>query len=65
MSGGTKQDRGIIDLGERLVRAFCNGVTYGGIGAAAGLPFYPCASRVLFGAELNAALSRPVTNTSP
>src|SRR5215203_5638375 len=39
------------------------GVTYGSIGAAVGLLFYLylCASVVLFGAELNAAISRPVT----
>jgi membrane protein len=41
------------------------GVTYGSLGAAVGLLFYLylCASVVLFGAELNAAISRPVTNT--
>ena len=40
------------------------GVTYGSIGAAVGLLFYfyLCASVVLFGAELNAAISRPVTD---
>lgn len=39
------------------------GVTYGSLGAAVGLLFYLylCASVVLFGAELNAAISRPVT----
>jgi membrane protein len=41
------------------------GVTYGSLGAAVGLLFYfyLCASAVLFGAELNAAISRPVTDT--
>jgi membrane protein len=41
------------------------GVTYGSIGAAVGLLLYLylCASVVLFGAELNAEISRPVTNT--
>src|SRR5215207_7333732 len=41
------------------------GVTYGSIGAAVGLLFYLylCASVVLLGAELNAAISRPVTDT--
>jgi membrane protein len=41
------------------------GVTYGSLGAAVGLLFYLylCASVVLFGAELNAAISRPVTDT--
>jgi membrane protein len=41
------------------------GVTYGSLGAAVGLLFYLylCASVVLFGAELNAAISRPVTGT--
>jgi membrane protein len=40
-------------------------VTYGSLGAAVGLLFYLylCASVVLFGAELNAAISRPVTDT--
>ena len=39
------------------------GVTYGSLGAAVGLLLYLylCASVVLFGAELNAAISRPVT----
>ena len=38
------------------------GVTYGSLGAAVGLLLYLylCASVVLFGAELNAAISRPV-----
>jgi membrane protein len=42
------------------------GVTYGSLGAAVGLLFYLylCASVVLFGAELNAAISRPVTDTN-
>ena len=42
------------------------GVTYGSLGAAVGLLFYLylCASVVLFGAELNAAISRPITDTS-
>src|SRR5215212_1096891 len=41
------------------------GATYGSLGAAVGLLFYLylCASVVLFGAELNAAISRPVTDT--
>jgi membrane protein len=41
------------------------GVTYGSLGAAVGLLFYLylCASVVLFGAELNAAISRPLTDT--
>jgi membrane protein len=41
------------------------GVTYGSIGAAVGLLFYLylCASVVLFGAELNAAISRQLTDT--
>jgi membrane protein len=41
------------------------GVTYGSLGAAVGLLFYLylCASVVLFGAELNAAISRPVTDS--
>ena len=41
------------------------GVTYGSLGAAVGLLFYfyLCASVVLFGAELNAAISRLVTDT--
>jgi membrane protein len=41
------------------------GVTYGSLGAAVGLLFYLylCASVVLFGAELNAAISPPVTDT--
>jgi membrane protein len=40
------------------------GVTYGSLGAAVGLLLYLylCASVVLFGAELNAAISRPVTD---
>jgi membrane protein len=40
------------------------GVTYGSIGAAVGLLFYLylCASVVLFGAELNAAIYHPVTD---
>jgi membrane protein len=39
------------------------GVTYGSLGAAVGLLFYLylCASVVLFGAELNATIYRPVT----
>src|SRR5215208_4790377 len=39
------------------------GVTYGSLGAAVGLLFYLylCASVVLFGAELNAAIYHPVT----
>jgi membrane protein len=42
------------------------GLTYGSIGAAVGLLFYLyiCASVVLFGAELNAAIYRPVTNAN-
>src|SRR5918995_588789 len=42
------------------------GVTYGSIGAAVGLLFYLylCASVVLLGAELNAAIYRPITDTS-
>src|SRR5215204_1226407 len=42
------------------------GVTYGSLGAAVGLLFYLylCASVVLFGAELNAAIYRPATNTN-
>ena len=42
------------------------GVTYGSLGAAVGLLFYLylCASVVLFGAELNAAIYRPVTNAN-
>jgi membrane protein len=42
------------------------GVTYGSLGAAVGLLFYLylCASVVLFGAELNAAISRSVTDTN-
>ena len=42
------------------------GVTYGSLGAAVGLLFYLylSASVVLFGAELNAAIYRPVTNAS-
>jgi membrane protein len=41
-----------------------HGVTYGSLGAAVGLLFYLylCASVVLFGAELNAAISRPVND---
>jgi membrane protein len=41
------------------------GVTYGSIGAAVGLLLYLylCASVVLFGAELNAEISRQVTDT--
>ena len=41
------------------------GVTYGSLGAAVGLLFYLylCASVVLFGAELNATIYRPVTDT--
>jgi membrane protein len=41
------------------------GVTYGSIGAAVGLLFYLylCASVVLFGAELNATIYRPITDT--
>jgi membrane protein len=40
-------------------------VTYGSLGAAVGLLFYLylCASVVLFGAELNAAIYRPVTDS--
>ena len=40
------------------------GVTYGSLGAAVGLLFYLylSASVVLFGAELNAAIYRPVTD---
>src|SRR5829696_203364 len=42
------------------------GLTYGSLGAAVGLLLYLylCASVVLFGAELNAAIYRPVTNAS-
>jgi membrane protein len=42
------------------------GLTYGSLGAAVGLLFYLylCASVVLFGAELNAAIYRPATNTN-
>ena len=42
------------------------GVTYGSPGAAVGLLFYLylCASVVLFGAELNATIFRPITDTS-
>ena len=42
------------------------GVTYGSLGAAVGLLFYMylSASVVLFGAELNAALYRQVTDSS-
>jgi membrane protein len=42
------------------------GVTYGSLGAAVGLLFYLylCASVVLFGAELNATIFRPITDTS-
>ena len=42
------------------------GVTYGSLGAAVGLLFYLylCASVVLLGAELNAAIYHPVTDTS-
>jgi membrane protein len=42
------------------------GVTYGSLGAAVGLLFYLylCASVVLFGAELNAAIYHPVTNAN-
>ena len=41
------------------------GVTYGSLGAAVGLLFYLylCASVVLFGAELNATIYRPITDT--
>ena len=41
------------------------GVTYGSLGAAVGLLFYLylCASVVLFGAEFNAAISHPITDT--
>jgi membrane protein len=41
------------------------GVTYGSLGAAVGLLFYLylCASVVLFGAELNATIFRPITDT--
>jgi len=41
------------------------GVTYGSLGAAVGLLFYLylCASVVLFGAEINAAIYHPLTNT--
>jgi membrane protein len=41
------------------------GVTYGSLGAAIGLLFYLylCASVVLFGAELNATIYRPITDT--
>jgi membrane protein len=41
------------------------GATYGSIGAAVGLLFYLylCASVVLFGAELNAAIYHPLTDT--
>jgi membrane protein len=42
------------------------GLTYGSLGAAVGLLFYLylCASVVLFGAELNAAIYRPATNAN-
>ena len=42
------------------------GVTYGSLGAAVGLLFYLylCASVVLFGAELNAAIYRSATNAN-
>ena len=42
------------------------GLTYGSLGAAVGLLFYLylCASVVLFGAELNAAIYRPATNSN-
>src|SRR5829696_6762857 len=43
------------------------GATYGSIGAAVGLLFYLylCASVVLFGAELNAAIYHPLTAVTP
>jgi membrane protein len=43
------------------------GVTYGSLGAAVGLLFYLylCASVVLFGAELNAAIYHPLTADTP
>jgi membrane protein len=42
------------------------GLTYGSLGAAVGLLFYLylCASVVLFGAELNAAIYHPATNSN-
>ena len=35
------------------------GLTYGSLGVALGLLFYLCASLVLLGAELNAAIYHP------
>src|SRR5215207_5552705 len=53
MRGRRQEKSGIIEVGGR---------TYGSLGAALRLLFYLCASLVLMGAELNAAIYHPPTD---
>ena len=50
MRGRRQEKSGIMEVG---------GLTYGSLGVALGLLFYLCASLVLLGAELNAAIYHP------